>query len=93
MANNNLPVDGTSWSVAEFANGVVGQYHDTPWIFQSSNTVSAQGHWSGTWQPLGEDRIRVTIKQLQDECEVVFVTSDWFVATKADNLYRLGHKR
>jgi hypothetical protein len=89
-------VDNTFWSVASFEGGKVGSYHPVPWIFKKDYTVRAEGHWTGIWSPIGENRLSVTIVSTStgetDTCELEFVSPKWFVAIKNNELYRLGHR-
>ncbi len=91
-------LNGTSWRVGEFVetnSGIcTGPAHPVPWTFQKTGTVSAGNLWQGTWKDTG-DRIRVTIKNKDgstaDAFDVVFLTSNAFVAVKGRNaLYRFG---
>lgn len=94
-------VDGTSWDVGamEDATGVATAPHPTPWVFKKDGTVSAQGFWTGTWKarPGSDTTVDLTIKDTKSGAtntfQVTFVTSKWFVATKGDQLYRLGKKK
>ena len=87
-----FPVNGTSWNVAVFTDGAVGPFDPIPWVFQGNGTVSASGAWTGSWEQTGDNQVSVATDQ-GDKFVVVFVTSDWFVATQNDELYRLGRSR
>ena len=88
---------GTRWSVAGFENGYVRDYHPVPWEFHSGYCMNAGDIWVGNWSfiPNYPDRIHTSIKHKDgstDECDVVFVSSNWFVAVKDNELYRLGKR-
>jgi hypothetical protein len=83
----------TTWSVASFEGAVVGSYHPVPWVFDDNGNVGAGGLWSGKWSASGDSNaVDVSIENGQDDFRVVFVSGGWFVASKGDNLYRLGRR-
>lgn len=94
----NLSVDNTSWDVSAFEqNGSILGYHPTPWVFQRNGRVSASGYWKATWKMVSCDRIHVDLTMdrggKKDVFDVVFLTSNRFVAVTNDTLYRFGKKR
>ena len=97
VPNCVLPVNDTSWEVAVMDNdGTIGNYHSTPWVFKADGTMSAEGYWEGTWYRNACDKIRASTHAMDgsrvDNFEVIFVTSQRFVAIKNDILYRFGKK-
>lgn len=50
-----------AWLVESAENGRNGDYHPTPWVFKRDGTVSAEPHWSGTWQVLDDDSFQMQI--------------------------------
>ncbi len=92
-----LPIDNTSWDVAALDNnGAIGSYHPTPWVFKNDGQMSAEGYWKGTWYRNACDKIHASITHnsgKEDVFEVIFATSQRFIATKNGNLYRFGKKK
>ena len=99
-----LPVNDISWAVAAMDNdGIIGNYHSIPWVFKQDGiedgTVSTQGYWEGMWYRSACDKIQASTHSIDgsgsynDNFEVVFVTSQRFVAIKNDMLYRFGKKK
>jgi hypothetical protein len=87
---NSSLVNETSWHVATFEQGNVGDYHPVPWVFHPDKTVNAGNLWAGVWTEVGTDRIKIEIKATSDTFDVIFVSGRWFVAVKNGDLYRLG---
>jgi len=88
---------GTKWSVAAMDNnGHVGDPHPTPWEFHSPSLNSGT-LWSGGYTPIpGTDNAfhceLIANGTVGDAWDVIFVSPDRFVATKAGSLYRFGKK-
>lgn len=93
-----VDVAGTSWRVGEFldtSSGIcTGPVHPVSWTFHKNGTVNAGDLWQGRWKDTSRERITVTIRRKDgstDAFDVVFLTSDTFVAVKGKNaLYRFG---
>ncbi|WP_155893961.1 hypothetical protein [Cystobacter fuscus] len=103
MASNAYAVDhtlinNTSWSVGALGDAAMTKDapHPTPWVFQADGSVRAQGYWVGAWVSYpDQNKLKVTIvttSGLTDTFEVDFLTSNWFVATKNNQLYRYGKR-
>jgi PUD1/2-like protein len=100
VKSGNVPIDSsldkeTRWSVAGFEHGQLGTYHPVPWVFHANKQVNAGNLWAGVWTEVGENKIVVSITHPSgetDTCEVIFVSSRWFVAVKNGDLYRLGKR-
>lgn len=96
-SGKNFDPSGTRWSVAGFETGYVREYHSVPWEFHSNYYMNAGDIWTGNWSfiPDYPDRIHTYIMHRDgstDECDVIFVSPNWFVAVKDDELYRLGKR-
>lgn len=92
-----LDPSGTRWSVAGFEGGFPREYHEVPWEFHSQYCMNAGDLWTGNWSfvPDSPDRVHTFITHANgetDSCDVVFVSPNWFVAVKDDELYRLGKR-
>lgn len=88
---------GTRWSVAGFEGGLPREYHAVPWEFHSQYYMNAGDIWTGNWSlvPDYPNRVHTFITHANGEtnsCDVVFVSPNWFVAIKDDELYRLGKR-
>ncbi|MDY7227887.1 hypothetical protein [Hyalangium rubrum] len=91
-------VNNTWWSVGVLRDATMTKDspHPTPWVFQLDGTVRAGGFWTGTWVSYpNQNKVWVTIKTSSgatDSFDVTFLTSNWFVATQNDQLYRYGDR-
>lgn len=88
---------GTRWSVAGFEEGYPREYHPVPWEFHSQYYMNAGTIWTGNWSfvPNYSDRVHTSITHADgstDDCDVVFVSSNWFVAVRDGELFRLGKR-
>lgn len=84
----------SAWRVKGTKNG---DFSRILWRFSSQGTVNADGAWSGRWERIGNNQIRVTIIDKDaktDEFEVTFYRQGTeFVAFKNGRQYRFGQKR
>jgi len=91
----------TYWDVAGINGVEVGEFHPTPWRFESTDvnakagTVEAQGLWSGIWKETEPKTIDCEMTSGGDDWwSITFINKQWFVAWyRLDNtfvLYRLG---
>jgi hypothetical protein len=97
----SLPLDGTTWSVADFSNFTIGTFHPVLWEFEptdsseTSGNVSAAGFWKGRYTIETDESVTVqtTGKLGTDEFRVTFVSGTFFVASKKGAPYRLGIRK
>ncbi len=88
---------GTQWSVASFDNaGNLGSFNPTPWEFHAE-AMNAGTLWYGGYVPVAGSDNSFSCEIMSngvviDTFEVVFVTADRLIATKAGALYRFGKK-
>jgi hypothetical protein len=82
---------GTKWSVAPMNDdGTLGSFDSIPWEFQNQS-INAGTLWSCSYSPIPGSDNRINCKGSYS-FEVVFLTTNHFVATKDGSLYRFGKK-
>jgi hypothetical protein len=98
----SLPLNGSTWSVADFSNFTIGTFHPVLWEFENptgdsttSGKVSAAGFWTGFYKIVTDESVNIetTGKLGTDSFRVTFFSEKFFVASKNGGPYRLGIRK